>query len=269
MKSYLQPKPVWLLMFAALWIAVACTEAPAAPAVALPTVVPAQEVPTATPAPTLEAPTATPALPEQDSEIASYQAAQVVRVVDGDTIAVEIDGNEYTVRYIGIDTPETVHPTRGVEPYGPEASELNKQLVKGETVRLEKDVSETDRFGRLLRYVYVDGVMVNATLVAEGLAQVSTFPPDVKHTDMFLKLQEQARNQGVGMWSDAEPVTVTPTAEPSQEPSGECDPSYPGVCIPPPPPDLNCGDITHRRFEVLPPDPHNFDGNRDGVGCEG
>jgi micrococcal nuclease len=266
MKSYLQLKPLWLLA-AALWIAVACTAAPAAPAVEPPTTAPAQEV--STNEPTQEAPTATPAPSEQASEIASYQAAQVVRVVDGDTIEVEIDGNEYTVRYIGIDTPETVHPSRGVEPFGPEASARNKQLVEGKTVRLEKDVSETDRFGRLLRYVYVDGVMVNATLVAEGLAQVSTFPPDVKYTDMFLELQEQAREDGIGMWGVAEPATATPTAEPQQQPSSECDPSYPGVCIPPAPPDLDCGDVTYRGFEVLPPDPHNFDGNKDGIACEG
>ena len=82
--------------------------------------------------------------------------AQVVHVVDGDTIDVRIDGKEYRVRYIGIDTPETVHPTRGEEPYGREASNRNKQLVSGQTVYLEQDVSETDRYGRLLSYVWLD-----------------------------------------------------------------------------------------------------------------
>ena len=91
---------------------------------------------------------------------------------------------EYRVRYIGIDTPETVHPTRGEEPYGREASTRNRELVMGETIYLEKDVSETDRHGRLLRYVWLDGeTMVNAALVAEGYAQVSTYPPDVKYAD--------------------------------------------------------------------------------------
>ncbi len=90
-------------------------------------------------------------------------------MVDGDTIDVLMEGREYRVRYIGIDTPETVHPTRGEEPYGREASSRNKELVSGQTVYLEKDVSETDRYGRLLRYVWLaDGSMVNATLVAEG-----------------------------------------------------------------------------------------------------
>jgi len=81
-----------------------------------------------------------------------------------------IDGKDYRVRYIGIDTPETVHPTRGEEPYGREASARNKELIIGATVYLEKDVSETDRYGRLLRYVWLaDGSMVNATQLAPDL----------------------------------------------------------------------------------------------------
>ena len=191
----------------------------------------------------------------------SAQAADVVRVIDGDTIEVTISDAVYTVRYIGVDTPETKHPTRGVELYGPEAAERNRQLVDGKTVYLEKDVSETDRYGRLLRYIYVDDVMVNAVLVEEGYAQVSTYPPDVKHVDLFLKLQREAREESRGLWS-AEVVGSASMA-------GEvCDPAYPTACIPPPPPDLNCDDISHRSFKVLSPDPHRFDGDKDGVGCE-
>ena len=99
-----------------------------------------------------------------------------------------VAGGQHRVRYIGINTPETVHPTRGEEPYGREASARNKALVSGERVYLEKDVSETDQYGRLLRYVWLgDGTMVNATLVAEGYAQVATYPPDVRYVDMFLE----------------------------------------------------------------------------------
>jgi endonuclease YncB( thermonuclease family) len=134
----------------------------------------------------------------------------VTRVVDGDTIRVLIDGVEYRLRYIGIDTPETKHPTLGVEPFGPEASQTNIELVEGKTVWLEKDVSETDRFGRLLRYVYVDDLMVNEELLRRGLARVATFPPDVKYADRFLELQRAAQEAGLGMWggegSQAEPV---------------------------------------------------------------
>ncbi|HXG41234.1 MAG TPA: thermonuclease family protein [Dehalococcoidia bacterium] len=146
------------------------------------------------PAPTLPAgvalPTPPPGLPQ----------AHVTRVVDGDTIEVSMAGRRYTVRYIGVDTPESVAPGQPVECYGREASRRNRELVEGKTVLLEKDVSETDRYGRLLRYVWADGVMVNAVLVAEGYAQVATFPPDVKYVDLFRRLQEQARQQGLGLW---------------------------------------------------------------------
>lgn len=121
----------------------------------------------------------------------------VTRVIDGDTI--EIEGG-LRVRYIGIDTPETVHPSVETECYGTEASTINKEMVEGKTVRLEKDVSDTDRFGRLLRYVWVDDIMVNEYLVREGYATVSTYPPDVKHQDRFVHAQELAREEGRGLW---------------------------------------------------------------------
>jgi micrococcal nuclease len=159
-----------------------------------------------------------------------------------------------------------------VEPYGHEASERNRQLVEGKTVYLEKDVSETDRYGRLLRYVYVGDTMVKAVLVQEGYAQDATFPPDVRHAEEFLKLEREARDEGRGLWA-ADTTEVrqqdgTSLVEASVE-SEDGDPAYPSVCIPPPPPDLDCGDITYRRFEVLAPDPHRFDGDKDGVGCQG
>ena len=121
--------------------------------------------------------------------------ALVVRVIDGDTVVLE-DGSQ--VRYLGIDTPET---TSQQECFGQEASSRNRELVKGRVVELEKDVSETDQSGRLLRYVYVDGLMVNAALVLEGLAQVSTSSPDVKHEDKFLEAQRHAVGAGAGQWS--------------------------------------------------------------------
>lgn len=144
--------------------------------------------------------------------------ALVTRVIDGDTIEVETQGQTYTVRYIGIDTPET----RGeVEPYGQEATEANRRLVEGKVVRLEKDVSETDRFGRLLRYVYVGEVMVNADLVRLGYAVVSTYPPDVKYADIFLSLEQEAREAGSGLWalSTAPIPSPSPTVEPTPSPT--------------------------------------------------
>ena len=120
--------------------------------------------------------------------------ARVTRVIDGDTIVVE--GN-YRVRYIGIDTPE-IHPE--VEAFGLEAWQVNRELVEGKMVYLEKDVSEVDKYGRLLRYVYVEDVFVNAELVRQGLAQAKAYPPDTEHQDYFEELEQEARQSGKGIW---------------------------------------------------------------------
>ena len=145
-------------------------------------------------------------------------AGRVVRVIDGDTIVVSIEGREHKVRYIGIDCPETVHPQKAVERMGPEASEANKKLVGGKRIYLEKDVSETDKYGRLLRYVWVGDVMVNAELVRLGYAQASTYPPDVKYQDLFLKMQREAREHGRGLWGEPPTATPAPAALPTAPP---------------------------------------------------
>jgi len=119
---------------------------------------------------------------------------KVIRVIDGDTI--EIAGGE-RVRYIGIDTPE-VYPS--VEHYGMEAWAKNRDLVEGKVVTLERDVSDRDRYDRLLRYVYVDGVSVNAELVRLGYARAISYPPDTKHTELFEQLEEEAREARRGLW---------------------------------------------------------------------
>ncbi|HIC95461.1 TPA: hypothetical protein EYP12_02400, partial [Candidatus Bipolaricaulota bacterium] len=161
---------------------------------------PIPEQPTGTPIP--KPPTPTPA--------PGRVRAKVVRVIDGDTIEVEIAGKRYTVRYIGIDTPETKHPEKPVEWMGLEAAAKNEELVGGKVVELEKDVSETDKYGRLLRYVWVGDLMVNAELVRLGLAQVSTYPPDVKYADLFLDLQREAREAGLGLWGPTPTYTAIP-----------------------------------------------------------
>ena len=131
-------------------------------------------------------------------------AARVVRVIDGDTIQVEIDGREYRLRYIGIDAPETVKENTPVEWMGPEASAANKALVSGKVVYLEKDVSDTDRYGRLLRYVFLaDGTFVNGELVRQGYAQANTYPPDVKYQKRLRALEREARSAGRGLWQPA------------------------------------------------------------------
>ena len=122
------------------------------------------------------------------------ETAAVVSVIDGDTIIIE--GN-YRVRYIGIDTPE-LRPA--LEAYGLEAWQANRELVQNRTIRLERDVSETDRYGRLLRYVYVDDVFVNAELVRLGLAEAVAYPPDTRYQDYFEELEAAARKAGLGIW---------------------------------------------------------------------
>ena len=129
----------------------------------------------------------------------------VVRVVDGDTVHVRVGERVEKVRYIGINTPETNHPTRGEEPGGRAATAVNSRLVRDRTVRLEPDVQLRDHYGRLLAYVWVNGaggeLMVNAELVRLGYAQVMTVPPNVRHADLFRKLQADAREQRRGLWA--------------------------------------------------------------------
>lgn len=182
---------------------------------------------TATPTPP-PAPVAQPGVAELDEVMVEGEASDtaplsvatpsgeqylVLGVVDGDTIDVQIGGTRTRVRYIGINTPETVHPTRGTECFGAEASARNRALVAGQFIRLEKDVSETDRYGRLLRYVYVDDVLVNEVLVAEGYANVSTYPPDVRYTERFRAAEAAARAAGKGLWGAGCTVYQSPSSE--------------------------------------------------------
>jgi micrococcal nuclease len=129
------------------------------------------------------------------------QSARVIRVIEGDTIEVDVARHQREkVRYLGINTPETTHPRQGVEPFGPEAREANRRMVEGQTVRLEFDVQTRDRFGRLLAYVYVGDLMVNAELVRQGYAQAATYPPNVRYQELFLRLQREAREAKRGLW---------------------------------------------------------------------
>ena len=130
---------------------------------------------------------------------------QVIRVVDGDTVHVRVGNRVEKVRYIGINTPETNHPTRGEEPGGRAATAVNSRLVGDRTVRLEPDVQTRDHYGRLLAYVWVNGpggeLMVNAEMVRLGYAQVMTVPPNVRHAELFRKLQADAREHRRGLWA--------------------------------------------------------------------
>ena len=155
----------------------------------------------ATPAPVAGA----PARPTGPTEY-----APLVRIVDGDTIRVMVGGIEERVRYIGIDTPELNASSPATpDPYAEAATEANTRLLAGGRLVLETDVSERDRYGRLLRNVWLerDGTwtFVNLALVAEGYAQVSTYPPDVKYVDALLAAQRAAREDGRGLWAGSPP----------------------------------------------------------------
>jgi micrococcal nuclease len=137
------------------------------------------------------------------SESGPASAGRVVRVVDGDTIHVRVDGREETVRYIGVDTPESVKPGTPVQCFAKKASAFNHRLVDGEKVRLVRDAESRDRYGRLLAYVYRarDNRFVNATLVRRGYAVPLTIPPNVAHAEQFRDLASAARRAGRGLWS--------------------------------------------------------------------
>jgi micrococcal nuclease len=126
-------------------------------------------------------------------------AAQVKRVVDGDTIV--LDTGE-RIRYIGINAPEIHHPQKGIEYCGPQASDFNKRLVLGKTVRLEFDQERFDRYGRTLAYLYLqDGTFVNAELVRQGYARTMTIRPNTKYADLFGRLQDEAKAKKLGVWA--------------------------------------------------------------------
>jgi micrococcal nuclease len=116
-------------------------------------------------------------------------------------VEVELDGRELDVRLIGIDTPETVKPGEPVECFGPEASAYTQDRLDGRTVRLEFDLERLDPFDRTLAYVWLGEELFNETLVGEGYALVTTFPPNVRYVERFLAAQEEARHGDRGLWS--------------------------------------------------------------------
>ena len=234
------------------------------------------------------------------------QPVELTDVTDGDTIRVNTGGRDEPVRLILIDAPETNDPNNAPECFGQEATDyLSWLLSLGGDLYLETDVSDRDRFDRLLRYVWLDlgdgeVYLVNEALVRAGYAAFSTFPPDVKYVEEMREAGQFAETFGYGLWSGcitdaegdtnelsgsqgivAEPAARTEPARAAPESVSEqgligdpvsefgCDPSYPDVCIAPSPPDLDCGDVSYGGFTVYPPDPHLFDGDFDSVGCEG
>lgn len=179
---------------------------------------PPTPTPTLTATPTIistrvvaDTPTTTPIPSPTPSPEPELETGLVVGVVSGDVIDVLIDGIEYRVKYNLIDAPNANDPTTETEPFGPQAFQFNQDLVQGRTVTLEKDTSETDAQGRLLRYVYVGELMVNEELLLQGLARVEMIPPDLRYAARFQDVEATARAAGVGIWS-APPAPEDPSA---------------------------------------------------------
>ena len=258
----------------------------------------------ATPSPTSEvtaAPTAASTsdlvpMPESTfGPMSPTTEATVVRVIDGDTIVVAYGGEEYKVRYIGMDAPETKDPNSPIEWMGPQATEANAALVAGQTVFLEKDVSEVDRFDRLLRYVWLaDGsawTLVNLELVRQGVAIVKSYPPDVRYDGLYRAADTQAQGAALGLYAATPAPTAEPTAKPTPKPTAKptpkptpkrtpkptakpkraskCHPSY-DPCLPIVG-DLNCPDVRamgKAPVQVIGPDDYGLDRDDDGWGCD-
>ena len=138
-----------------------------------------------------------------DAAPGAADVGRVVKVIDGDTIHVQVGSVREKVRYIGVDTPETKDPRKPVQCFGQRASDFNAELVGDERVRLVRDVEERDRYGRLLAYVHRvrDGLFVNAELVRLGYAQPLTIAPNVRHAERFGSLARDARGAGRGLWA--------------------------------------------------------------------
>jgi micrococcal nuclease len=183
----------------------------------------------------------------------------VAYVVDGDTLQVELDGGRTErVRLIGVDTPE-----RG-RCFAATATRTARALADDRRVLLQGDRTQAtrDRYGRLLAYVWIQGARdLGYQLLARGVAKVYVYDRPFQRLSAYRRAEQIGRRLPSSLWRGC-------GAPPPPPPRRGCDPSYPTVCIPPPPPDLDCADVPYSNFAVRGDDPHGFDGDGDGVGCE-
>jgi micrococcal nuclease len=224
------------------------------------------------------APTSSPAdtatgKPASPTPSVPGQRAQVVDVVDGDTVKVRTAaGTALTIRVLGIDTPEVYG---GTECWGPEASQFAQQTLAGQTVGLVVDSTqdERDRYGRALRYLVLpDGGNYSVLAAGAGAARSYVYDTPVSEHEAIVAAEQRARDANRGLWGPpcygaeqtAEPAPPPP--EPEPEPASDCEPGY-DPCVPTYPPDLDCSDVDG-PIRVTGSDPHGLDGNDDGTGCE-
>lgn len=137
----------------------------------------------------------------QTGALSSRVNAKVISIADGDTISVQLEDDQIIkVRLLGIDTPETHHPTKPVGCYGPQASEFTTKKLTNKRIELEYDIEKYDKYGRTLAFVYLDGVRFNDVLVKNGYARTLTIAPNKKYSFNLLKLELEAEKNKVGMW---------------------------------------------------------------------
>ncbi|MYL35551.1 thermonuclease family protein [Pontibacillus yanchengensis] len=209
------------------------------------------------------------------------KSATVTRVVDGDTIEVNVDGETEDVRMLLVDTPETKHPSKPVQPFGPEASEFAKEKLSGKEITLEFDGPKRDKYDRLLAYVWVDDKNFNKMLLEEGLARYAyVYDPPYTYSQEFMKAQNRAKDAEKGIWSIDGYVTEDGfNSDATEEETGTGDDNtndgYTGP-YDPSGDDRNCGDFDTQEeaqsfFEAAggpDSDPHRLDGDGNGVACE-
>jgi micrococcal nuclease len=215
---------------------------------------------------------------------------KVTRVVDGDTLIARIGRRNERVRLIGIDTPEIGAC------FSQDAKRAAQRVVGGRAIRLIGDRSQTrrDRYNRLLAYVQrTNGLDLGQQLLLRGYGSVYVFSKPFARLRNYQAAEQTAKSGSLGVWgptcavqpptttstatattttTTATTTTITTSSSTTTTTASNCAASYPDVCIPPPPPDLDCGQISYRNFRVIynvpSPDPHRFDGDRDGIGCE-
>jgi micrococcal nuclease len=214
----------------------------------------------------------------------AYALPSILSVGDGDTVSIIENNRPEVIRLACIDAPE-----KAQAPWGKESSNRLKQLLTiGQVVQVR--AVEKDKYGRTVAELFLGGRSINLQMIMEGQAVVyrKYLSSCNDRQQEYLNAEAIAKQQKLGFWSQVNPQMpwdfrhgsqiakqpIKKEIQPAQmkpsvtQQSGNCSPAYPGVCIPPAPPDLNCKDIPFRRFQVLPPDPHHFDGDRDGIGCE-
>lgn len=206
------------------------------------------------------------------------QRATVRRIVDGDTLelaavaAGSVLGStqQVDVRLLEIDTPETKHPSEPVQCYGGEAtSRLRELAAPGSTVWVQRDQELRDQYSRYLLYLWnADGTFVNLSMVQGGYAQAKLYQPNDKHWPTISGAETDAKSANNGLWGACSAFGApVDTSEPTTQP--EPDTGGAGYVVPAPPPDRDCSGIGASNFEVRPGDPHRFDSDGDGIGCEG